>query len=285
LGVAQPGVTSQLQTLEQRLGTRLVERGPRGASLTPAGHAAMRFAEEIVAICSDLVRSLPLKGSEDERPIVIGTVDSVPKVVVRSILKPITSAEQPPRIICREWRIDRLLSELSLHRLDAVISDMPLPAAEGTALETYAAGSSGVDLYATAPLARRFRRGFPASIRSAPMLFPYEGTPLRSSIDRWFLLHDLEPDIAVETDDRALLHHFAEAGEGLLPVATITAADIARQFRLERIGPLKNVREEYYLTTFHRPSEHPALKALRLSLSFVKASRRGRAGRTHQPQR
>lgn len=48
LGVAQPGVTSQLRTLEQRLGARLVDRGPRGVTLTPEGRVAMRFAEEVV---------------------------------------------------------------------------------------------------------------------------------------------------------------------------------------------------------------------------------------------
>ncbi|OAI54128.1 hypothetical protein AYO47_03500 [Planctomyces sp. SCGC AG-212-M04] len=276
LGVAQPGVTNQLLALESRLGAQLVERSSRGASLTPAGHAAMRFAEEVVAICSALVRAMPLKGTLEERPFVVGTVDSVPKIVVRSILHPLISGDQPSRIICREWRLDRLLSELSLHRLDAVITDLPLLAREGTPLETYAAGSSAIDLYAAPTLARRFRRGFPACIRSAPMLLPYEGTSLRSSIERWFSLHKLRPTIAMETDDRALLHHFAEAGHGLLPVATITAADVARQFRLKRIGPLTNVREDYFVTTFHRPSEHPALQALRDSLASLKPSRQRR---------
>jgi LysR family transcriptional regulator, transcriptional activator of nhaA len=273
LGVAQPGVTNQLLALENRLGAQLVERSSRGVTLTPAGQVALRFAEEIVAICTGLVRALPLKGTQEERPFVVGTVDSVPKIVVRSILRPLTSGDQPPRIICREWRLDRLLSELSLHRLDAVITDLPLPAPEGTALETYVAGSSAIDFYAAPPLARRFRRDFPACIRVAPLLLPYEGTPLRTSIDRWLSLHKMRPTIAMETDDRALLHHFAETGHGVLPVAAITAADVARQFRLERVGPLKNVREEYFVTTFHRPNEHHALQDLRDSLASLKPPR------------
>ncbi|QDT52375.1 Transcriptional activator protein NhaR [Caulifigura coniformis] len=267
LGIAQPGVTNQIQSLERRLGARLIQRGSRGVTLTHAGHNVMRFAEEVVAICSDLARSLPLKVATEERPFVVGTVDSVPKVVVRSILKSVLSGDPPPQLICREWRIDRLLSELSLHRLDAVISDVPLPVPEGTPLETYAAGSSTIDIYAAPQLARQFSRGFPGCLHSAAMLLPYKGTSLRTSIDRWFALHRLEPRIAVETDDRALLHHFAESGLGLLPVATITAPDISRQFRLERIGSLRNVYEEYFVTTFHRPNEHSALDTLRQSLA------------------
>jgi LysR family transcriptional regulator, transcriptional activator of nhaA len=227
---------------------------------------------------------VPLKGTVEERPFVLGTVDSVPKVVVRSILRPLTAGDQPARIICREWRIDRLLSELSLHRLDAVITDSPLPVPDGTTLETYTAASSSIDLYARPTLARRARRDFPRSVGSAPVILPTEGTPLRASIDRWLSLHKLRPVIAVESDDRALLHHFAEAGHGLLPVATITAADIARQFGLERVGPLHNVHEEYYVTTFQRRKEHSAMTALRQSLAALKPSRRGRGAPQQKQQ-
>src|SRR5690242_8841676 len=61
LGVSQPGVTSQLRRLENRLGAKLLDRGPRGVTLTKAGQLAMRFAEEVVGVCSELVRSIPLQ--------------------------------------------------------------------------------------------------------------------------------------------------------------------------------------------------------------------------------
>ena len=31
------------------------------------------------------------------------------------------------RVICREWRLDRLLMELALHHLDMVLTDTPAP--------------------------------------------------------------------------------------------------------------------------------------------------------------
>jgi LysR family transcriptional regulator, transcriptional activator of nhaA len=273
LGVSQPGVTNQVHTLEKRLGATLLERGPRGITLTPAGLVAMRFADGIIGGCSDLVRALPLQEDLEDRPFVVGTIDSVPKVVVRSILKCITRDARRPQVVCREWSRERLLSELSLHRLDAVISDSPLNEADRTGFESYAAATSTVDFYSSPELARKFRRGFPGSVKTAPMLLPSTGTALRASIDRWFAIHELTPQIAVETDDRSLLHNFAEAGLGVLPVATISAPDISRQFGLERIGRIKNVQEAYFVTTLNRPDEHRSLAGLRQALQFADAFR------------
>src|SRR5262245_59439517 len=69
LGISQPGVTKQLRLLEHRLGAQLLERGPRGVHLTDNGRMAMRYAEEVVGVCSELVRSTPLKATEAQRPI------------------------------------------------------------------------------------------------------------------------------------------------------------------------------------------------------------------------
>ena len=44
LGVAQPSLSQQVRSLEQELGGPLVERLPRGVSVTPAGRALLPAA-------------------------------------------------------------------------------------------------------------------------------------------------------------------------------------------------------------------------------------------------
>jgi len=267
LGVAQPGVTKQLRQLENRLGAQLFERQARGVRLTQQGLVAMRYAEEVVGVCSELVRNVPLEGREIARPIMAGTADGVPKGIIRAILEPLMAAPAAPRVICREWRIDHLLNELSLHRLDLVISDTPLPESDQHSLRGYTAVSSPADLYAAPRLARKFRKGFPHSLANAPMLMPAEGSSPRAALDRWFALHRIRPRIAAEAEDRSLLNHFAEAQLGIVPVASITASDVVRQFGLVRVGRLSNVHEDYFLITVDRQNEHPALSKLRLSIA------------------
>jgi LysR family transcriptional activator of nhaA len=274
LGITQPGVTKQLGILERRLGAKLLERQPRGVRLTEHGRIAMRYAEEIVGVCSELVKNVPLKILGAQRPLVVGTADAVPKVVIRSILKALMTDPGAPRVVCREWRIDHLLSELSLHRLDLVISDTPISESDQHSLRSYTAMSSPTELYAAPPIARRYRRGFPASLAKAPFLLPAEGSSPRSALDRWFALHRIRPQIAAEAEDRSLLHHFAEAELGIVPVAAVTAADIVRQFGLVRLGRLTNVREEYFLITVDRQNEHPALVRLRTNIVQSRKNKR-----------
>jgi LysR family transcriptional activator of nhaA len=277
LGVSQPGVTKQIRLLEHRLGVPLLERGPRGVTLTQNGRAAMRYVEEIVGACTELVRSVPQPAQEIQRPILAGTADAVPKVVIRTILKSLMQGPSPPPVICREWRIDHLLSELSLHRLDLVISDTPLSTSDQQQLRSYTAMSSAADIYAAPTLARKYRRGFPDSLSGAPLLLPAEGTSPRDSIDRWFALHRIRPRIAAEAEDRSLLHHFAEAGLGLVPVASVTAPDVVRQFGLTRVGRLENVREDYFLITVDRQNEHLALSRLRSEIATWSRKSRARS--------
>jgi DNA-binding transcriptional LysR family regulator len=48
LRVAQPALSRQLQALEKAVGTALLERHPRGVTLTPAGTALLRHAQDAV---------------------------------------------------------------------------------------------------------------------------------------------------------------------------------------------------------------------------------------------
>ena len=55
----------------------------------------------------------------------VGVSDAVPKSLAYRLLHPAVDPVDPVRIICREWRLDRLLAELAIHRLDLVIADSP----------------------------------------------------------------------------------------------------------------------------------------------------------------
>lgn len=48
LGIAQPGLTQQIQRLERVLGVTLFERGPRRVTLTDAGHALVLHARDLL---------------------------------------------------------------------------------------------------------------------------------------------------------------------------------------------------------------------------------------------
>jgi LysR family transcriptional regulator, transcriptional activator of nhaA len=274
MNISQSAVSEQLRSLEQSLGATLLERTSRGVKLTPAGERAQRYSDEIIAVCTDLVRSLPLSAAHPASPLVVGTADSVPKVIVRSILGPLLAADSSQRLVCREWRVDHLLSELALHRVDVVLTDTPVDTGHSPKLSSFPLGSSDITLCAVPDLARKLRKDFPRSLNGAPVLLPTESSPLRQSMERWFGLHRIHPRIVVEAEDRSQLHHFGESGFGVLPVAAITAADLNRQFGLTAVGTPHGVRDEYFAIVVEREHQHPAISFLRDRLTQDKRARR-----------
>jgi LysR family transcriptional activator of nhaA len=273
LGVSQPSVSEQVRALERRLGTRLLQRTSRGAALTDAGRAAMRYAEEIVGVGADLVRALPLDRESPAMPLRVGTSDAVPKMVVRSLLMPAVSGRGAGPMLVREWRVDLLLAELALHRLDLVVTDSPIAAGSGTQLRSFTAATSAVSLLATPAMARKLRPRFPASLAGTPILLPTVGSSLRASLDRWLAMARIQPRIAIEADDRSLLHHFAQAGLGVVPVPDSIVREVCRQFGLVRFASLRQVQEHYYVVIVARAEEHPALRRIRLALTRSGARR------------
>lgn len=274
LKISQPSVSERIRILETRLGAKLLERRPRGVTLTGEGEAAMRFAEELVGVCSELVRAIPLDAVAAKRPLVAGTADAVPKIVVRSILEPLLAGENAPRLVCREWRVDQLLAELSLQRIDLVISDSPRVPRDLTGIRCDPAASSPVTFCAAPALARKLKRGFPGSLDGAPMLLPAEGAAVRPALDRYFALHRVTPRIVLEAEDRSLLHHFAEEGHGIVPVAASIAPRLCEQFGLTRLATLRDVHEQYYVITTARGHEHPAIELVRDRLRSGRRSSR-----------
>lgn len=64
LGISQPAVSSQIRSLEERFGARLLDRSGRGVTVTEAGRLVERYARQMLEIESELDRAL---GDADAR--------------------------------------------------------------------------------------------------------------------------------------------------------------------------------------------------------------------------
>ena len=76
LGISQPALTKRLQVLEQLAGQPLLERSPRGVSLTPAGR---RIYEEAGSLLENATRIEELlAGHAPRRPRRCGSPPATP---------------------------------------------------------------------------------------------------------------------------------------------------------------------------------------------------------------
>ena len=262
LHIGQPAISTQLRSLEESLGHKLFQKSGRTLQLTDTGKTVFRYADEIFSLGRELMDTL--KGHPAGKPLkfIVGVVDVMPKLMARRLLEPALRLSDNLQLVCLENSLEQLLSELMLHNLDIVLSDIPVTAAFKVRAYNHLLGDSGVGFFATKELARRCRKGFPESLNGAPVLLPGRNSAVRRSIDSWLEKNDLRPQIRAEFDDMALLKAFGQTGEGLFPGAIVIQEEICRQHEVELIGEIDGVREQFFAISAERKIKHPAVLAI-----------------------
>ena len=261
-------VSTQIRDLEKGLGVELFSREGRRLVLTDIGRVVYRYADEIFNIgreIQDVVRGLP----ERAMYLVVGVADVVPKLIAHHLIEPALQLKEPVRVICREGKTDRLLSELVIHKLDVVLSDMPIPSAVKIRAYNHLLGESLVTFMAIDRLARKCRKGFPESMNGAPILLPAEGTTLRGTLEQWFDSLEIRPIIVGEFEDSALLKAFGQAGVGVFAVPSVIQDEVGRQYGVEPIGVIEGVVERFYAISLERKVRHPAVAAVCIAAKSV----------------
>lgn len=261
LNITPQTVSSQLRELEASMNVKLFDRSGRRLALTDAGRRVLAYADEIFEIGQELVASVGTRAKAPER-LLIGVADVVPKLVAHRLIQPAMKLEQPVRAICREGATAQLLADLSVHELDVVLSDSPIPPGVRVRAFNHLLGECGVTLMAAAGLAQRYRRGFPRSLDGAPFLLPQQGTVLRQSLEHWFAQAGVRPMTVGEFDDSALLKVFGQSGAGLFAVPTVIEGEVRRQYGVRRVGLLDGIVERFYAISVHRKIQHPAVATI-----------------------
>lgn len=262
LRLAQPTISAQIRTLEDRLGEKLFERRGRGLVLTETGRVALRYADEIFSLGRELLDVV--KGRSPGRParLAVGISDAVPKLVAHRLLEPALQLAEPVRIVCHEDHVEALLARLALHEIDLVISDAPLGPQVKVRGYSHALGECGVEVFGAPKLAAAARRGFPRSLDGAPMLLPTEGSSLRRALDSWLERRSLRPLVVGEFQDSALLKTFGSQGVGLFAGPSAIAREICAQYGVKPVGRLDGVAERFYAISAERRLTHPAVRAI-----------------------
>lgn len=262
LHLTQPTISSQLRKLEKSIGEKLFRRAGRNLVPTETGQLVLRYADEIFSLGQELADVLRGRPTGSPLRFLVGIADVLPKLIAYRLLKPALHLPERVRLTCDEGRLDDLLMELAANRLDIVLSDSPTKPTVNVRAYSHLLGQCSVSIFGTADLARKFRRGFPASLAEAPFLLPLDTTALRRSMDRWFEREDIRPQVVGEFEDSALLKVFGQAGVGVFPAPSVIQGEICRQFRVRLIGELPAVQERYYAISVERKLKHPAVVAI-----------------------
>jgi len=255
-------ISSQVGKLEETLEGKLFVRVGRNLEPTDLGKHVFRYADEIFSIGRELMDSIDTMPISSRVPLRIGVVDILPKMVVRMLLEPVLKMAEPVQLICSEDKKKDLLAELSLHKLDAVLSDSPMGSNLSVKAYNHVLGECGITFFASEKLAGPLRSDFPHSLTGAPILLPMQMTPLREQLDIWFHALGIRPVVVGEFKDSALLKAFGQAGDGVFTAPSIIEREIERQYQVQIIGRTNTVRERYYAISIERKIHHPAVAVI-----------------------
>ncbi len=262
LRLAQSTISGQIRALEESLGQQLFARSGRRQVLTETGRVVYGYAEEIFTLGRELRESVGGRSGARVMTLAVGVADVVPKLVAMRLLEPALNLPEPVRLVCREDKPERLLAGLAAHHLDVVLADAPVAPARPIRAYNHLLGECGVVFVATAKLAAAHRPNFPRSLNGAPVILPTENTTLRRALEQWFASRRLRPSVIGEFEDSALMKVFGQAGLGLFPVSAVILDEVVRQYQVEVVGELDEVRERFYAVSVDRKLKHPAVIAV-----------------------
>ena len=262
LDVAVQTISAQLALLEQSIGKALLAPQGRRLVLTEAGRVALGYADQIFLLGEQMQEVLAETDIGHTMRLAVGISDSLPKLIASRLLDAALKLPQKVKLICYEDDFESLLGNLSVHKLDVVLTDRPVPSGTTLRVFSHLLGESEISLFGLPELAKRYRPKFPESLNGAPVLLPTRGNAIRGRLDHWFENNDVRPDVVGEFDDNALLNTFGRNGAGLFPAPSALAKDVHEQFGAVPVGELAQVREQFYAISNERKIKHPAVEAI-----------------------
>lgn len=262
LHLAPQTLSGQISQFEERIGVALFNRTGRRMELTPAGKLALSYAEEIFQTGAELEDILRQGGEARFVTFRVGIADVVPKFVAHRLLAPVLELPEAVRLVCQEDRLERLLAEMAIHRVDMVLSDRPMPPGTEIKGHSHPLGESAVAFMASPALAGRLKARFPASLEGESLLLPGKDSALHGALPRWLDRQGIRMRVVGEFDDSALMKAFGEGGAGVFPAAAASLPDVVAHYKVERIGVTEGIRERFFLISPERRLAHPAARAV-----------------------
>jgi LysR family pca operon transcriptional activator len=236
LSVTQPAVSKTLSELEDIVGRRLLDRTPKGATLTAAGRVLLRHAGSSLRALSEGLDSLAA-GDEGEGPtLLVGALPNVAATVLPPAMQRFLDATPRARITVRTGSNAQLIAALRQGVLDLLIGRLAEPAEmQGLVFEQLYAERLVFVARARHPLAKRRTVG-PEQLRRHRLVLPDAGTRVREAADRFFVSSGMGlPVQTLETIDIAFGRGYVQRSDAVWFVPLGAVENDLRQGTLVRL--------------------------------------------------
>ncbi|MGK0273404.1 MAG: LysR family transcriptional activator of nhaA [Cocleimonas sp.] len=259
LHVTPQTVSGQLATFEEYIGAPLFERHGKRLETNSLGQITLRYADDIFNLGHELTRTLASNDIDRVANFNIGFVDAIPNVMIFEILNECFDLDSRFILECHAGDLPSLLANLSINKLDMIISDQSLPTGVSVRAINHYLGESGVTFFACKNDCEKYQNNFPHSLHLAPFLMPSKNSAQYQRLFSWFDQSKITPKIVAEFDDSALLKFFGQTGRGIFCVSSAVERDVLAEFDVSIIGRVDSVFNHFYGILPERKIKHAAV--------------------------
>jgi LysR family transcriptional activator of nhaA len=269
LRLSHSTLSTQIRSLEEHLHGELFVRSGRSLTLTALGNDILHYANEIFRLGIELSESIDGKSESTRAPLHLGVVNTIPRSLVYRLLEPALRLPEPGTVHLHQGNLEQLLSRMSAGGLHLILAEEKPP--QGLALHVYCRPliETGVCLYGTPHLVKKYQEGFPQSLANAPMLLPSRESGLRTRLEEWLASQQLSVRVVGEFDDIESMRVFGSQGHALFPAHATLQTEAEVSAGLESLGPLANLTENIYALSPERRSHRADVKRI-LETSHVR---------------
>ncbi len=257
LNVSQSALSSQIRTLEDRLGHKLFDRVERSLVLTEVGRIALDHADRIFGTGAELLATLAQSG-QTATPLRIGALSTLSRNFQLRFIAPLL-ADPDVTITLRSGTAEELFGSLTSLALDIVLTTERPTAQQGPDLIARRIDEQPVGLHGHPHRLRH--ESLETLLREEPLIVPSGGS-IRSDFASLTEHLGITPQIKAEVDDMAMVRLLtrADAGVALAP-AVVLEGEIAQGMLQTAPFDLALV-ESFYAVTPRRSFPHRALAGL-----------------------
>lgn len=251
LNVSQSALSIQIKQLEERLGHALFERRGRQLALTEAGRLALDHADAIFSTGEELLANLRASG-RSRQALRVGALATLSRNFQIAFLKPVLGRSDV-EVILRSGTAAELLRGLEALNLDVVLLTQP-PARDAiTPFVSHRLAQQRISLVGRAELVGRRSKGkLRELLASEPVLLPTADSSVRTDFNALMERWNIQPQIAAEVDDMAMLRLLTREGVGLGVIPPIVVKDELTSGFLKEAGSLPGIAENFYAVTMER---------------------------------
>ena len=259
LNLTPQTISGQITSFEDQIGVNLFDRKNKTLHLSEMGQLIYSYAEEIFQLGDEIKYILKRKQPAQWHTFTVGITDVIPKVLAHQLLAPVLKMKERVRLICQEGDQNSLLADLSVNKIDCILTDQPLQLGNHVKAYNHLLVESGFTFFAEETLFSNNNKEFPQSLSDFPWLMQSKKSAVRTRLSSWLEKQNISPNIVAEFDDSALMKSFGQAGFGIFSSPTLIEKYVADKYDVKIIGRTDEIQEHYYIISPERRLKHPAI--------------------------